>query len=634
MSGICGVVNFDGRPIEPSDLEAMLSAMARRGPDGMGLWTDGPVGLGHAMLSTTPESLHECPPIVNQRGDLMITADVRLDNREELIDALGLHFHPATKIGDHALILGAYDKWGEACPSRLLGDFAFAIWDRKESKIFCARDILGIKPFYYLQSGALFVFGSAIEAVLRNPHVTDELNEGMIGEYLSGSIHRREETFYHGIFRLPGAYCMSVSQDKVRKNQYWSAGSVTSLHYRSKTDYVDHFIEIFAQAVTARLRTCNKVGALLSGGIDSSLVVSMMKRLQHDGAVDLNGLETFSLTFPGLPTDESSNIIEFSEVMGVQANLLAHNAPSLADCERHLKTSRGFPDTATGLAYYPIYKLARKQGIGVLFSGWGADDWLDTFNHYYADLISQGGLSTLANQFLSDSRRHNLMTAVDLLIRHGLRPLVPDKIRAAKRYLGKKLQKKGSRVPPWIQGDFAAQIDLQHRLTPTGGECSPRSRGDFQKQARIRWLNSGMLALNADLQESALASHGLEGRYPYNDQRIIEFGLSIPSQQRWLYKQRKGLLYATVKKLCPQLMSHAFSYPEGSPIYIDALASVGGEDAFSSLQIAKRGWINEAAIKTLCSEVFRQHSQGDHQYAHSVRTLWLVIAVELWAESL
>jgi len=143
----------------------MLAALAMHGPDGVGAWHDGPVALGHRMLWTTPESLHEQQPTVNSAADLVITADARIDNRKELIDLLRPARMSPNPITDSELILAAYERWGHDCPEHLAGDFAFAIWDRRNRRLFCARDRFGIRPFYFFESPTGFVvFGSEIRA--------------------------------------------------------------------------------------------------------------------------------------------------------------------------------------------------------------------------------------------------------------------------------------------------------------------------------------------------------------------------------------------------------------------------------------------------------------------------------------
>ena len=166
MSGIIGIHYLDGRPVDRENLTKMVDILAHRGPDGADIWVDGCVGLGHRMLWTTPESLIEKLPLENQRGDLVITADARIDNRDELIAALQINNRPSDKVVDSELILAAYEKWGEDCPEHLLGDFAFAIWDERRELLFCARDHFGVKPFYYYFANNTFAFGSEIKALL------------------------------------------------------------------------------------------------------------------------------------------------------------------------------------------------------------------------------------------------------------------------------------------------------------------------------------------------------------------------------------------------------------------------------------------------------------------------------------
>jgi asparagine synthase (glutamine-hydrolysing) len=127
MSGIVGIYNLDDQPVERTDVKRMVATLERRGPDGSGLWCQGAVGLGHTMLWNTPESLHEQLPLINTGGDMVITADARIDNRDELIHILGFGGRDRSQIGDSELILAAYERWGEECPARLVGDFAFAI---------------------------------------------------------------------------------------------------------------------------------------------------------------------------------------------------------------------------------------------------------------------------------------------------------------------------------------------------------------------------------------------------------------------------------------------------------------------------------------------------------------------------
>ena len=150
MSAIVGLYNRDGKPVDEVAVSRMLDSLAHRGPDGAGVWNKGSIGLGHRMLWTTPESLQEKLPLMSQTGDLVLTADARIDNRDELISRLGLTDHPSGEIADSQLILAAYEKWGEDCAEKLLGDFAFAIWDARQAEAFLCQRSHGCQAFLLL----------------------------------------------------------------------------------------------------------------------------------------------------------------------------------------------------------------------------------------------------------------------------------------------------------------------------------------------------------------------------------------------------------------------------------------------------------------------------------------------------
>ena len=209
MSAIVGMLFADGRPVDPGDLERMTAPLAHRGPDGKGTWLGGRVGLGHLLLTTTPESQNERLPL--ERDGLTITADARLDNRDELLRALDIS--PAAPDGE--LILAAYGRWGEACPARLLGDFAFAVWDTRRRILFAARDHFGVKPLYYFCSPGVFAFASELKALLPVPFVPRRLDEERVADYLLSLGEDTESTFYRDIRRLPPAHTITATGETV-----------------------------------------------------------------------------------------------------------------------------------------------------------------------------------------------------------------------------------------------------------------------------------------------------------------------------------------------------------------------------------------------------------------------------------
>ena len=153
MSGIFGILNlgnFIGKPVSLSDLQSMGQALKHRGRDGSGFWHEGDVGLGHMATNITPESVYEKLPCTSADGRLVITADARIDNRQELFSSLSIPYSQQVQIACSEIILHSFQKWGERCPEHLLGEFVFAIWDKREKRLFCARDHLGVRPFFLL----------------------------------------------------------------------------------------------------------------------------------------------------------------------------------------------------------------------------------------------------------------------------------------------------------------------------------------------------------------------------------------------------------------------------------------------------------------------------------------------------
>ena len=222
MSGIAGIIRFDGGPVEQGLIEKMTAAMPYRGPDGINHWVRGSVALGQCMLRTTPESLEETQPLTNEDESLVLVMDGWLSNWKELRAELLTKSVKLRNRADAELVLRAYEVWGAKCLAHLDGDFALAIWDARRREAFCARDRIGNKPFNYYWDGKTFIFSSELHPILVVPGVPENLNEGMVAEFLAMELVSRDETFWKRILRLCSAHKMVVSQSGYRIEEYWS----------------------------------------------------------------------------------------------------------------------------------------------------------------------------------------------------------------------------------------------------------------------------------------------------------------------------------------------------------------------------------------------------------------------------
>ena len=211
MSAIFGIFHRDGKPLDPLDLERMKAPMAYWGPDGSGLWHQGPVGLGHLMLHNTPESVGDKLPRTNREGNLVLTAHARIDNRGELFGALDITGPDRVSMPDSELIMLAYEKWGEDCVHHLLGDWCFAVWDVRERRLFVARDHHGNTGLYYHFSPGRFVFSSCVKGVLAVMPEPLRMNELRVAQILVSWPGAGDETCYQGISRLPPSHRLTVT---------------------------------------------------------------------------------------------------------------------------------------------------------------------------------------------------------------------------------------------------------------------------------------------------------------------------------------------------------------------------------------------------------------------------------------
>ena len=305
MSGIVGMFERSGAPVDRALLQALAHFLSYRGPDARETWSNGSIGLGHTMLRTTRGSQVERQP-ANLGGRLWITADARIDCREELKSKLaelesGKSSGPT--VTDSDLILRSYAAWGADCVQHLRGDFAFAIWDAPRKLLFCARDHFGIKPFYYSEMGELFLFSNTLDCVRQHPEVSSELNDAAIGDFLLFGLNCDvATTTFRDIRRLPPAHFMTVSSEGLRIHRYWSAPTEGRIRYQRPEDYVEHFQILLQAAVSDRMAT-DRTGILLSGGLDSGTVAATARELSTGpgGAPDLRA---YTVVYESLFQDE------------------------------------------------------------------------------------------------------------------------------------------------------------------------------------------------------------------------------------------------------------------------------------------------------------------------------------------
>ncbi len=556
-------------------------------------------------------------------GRHVLTFDGRLDNRQEIIDAVGRPADPADT--DAALVLRAYGAWGENAVGRLVGDFALALWDAQNHRLLCARDALGIRPLYYHLGDRVFCCASELQALL----VLDEVrarvgpNEGYLAEHLAVRPTQLEDTVFDGIRRLSAAHMLVVEPSATRKRRYWEPAAL-DLRCRTDDEYAEQFLDVFQRAIACRLRSSAPVGAHLSGGLDSSSVVAVAASMREAGAVP--ALETLSLEFPGRPYDERTYIDAMVSHTGVPAHILRGGALDPRLLTASLERSRDLPDAPTGEAMLqPLTDTARARGMRVILTGVGGDEWLQGSAFYYADLIRRGRWRTLAGLLRAASPDSPVDRSPGMMLAAGVRPLLPPVVRrAARRLLGRTL------VPSWIEPSFARRLGLDDRLRPP--DPSPW-RGSYAR-ADVRWqLESGWEALMKEQLERGAAACGVEYRHPLYDRRLVEFALALPEEQRQRADAGKVVLRRALGGLLPEVVCRRTSKVHYSALYFQALEMLGGEACFADLAVERLGWVRRDRARAVYREAAAAARVSDARYEGWMIPLWAIWSVERWVRA-
>jgi len=625
MSGIAGIYNLDGALVDRALLECMTRALAHRGPDGIRHWVDGPVGMGHCMLQTTPESVDERQPLTDNSGNLCLTMDGRVDNREELIKALQSKGASLRDDTDAEIVLKAYECWGTECPARIIGDFSFVIWDKRQRQLFCARDAVGNKPFVYHWNGRRLLFSSELHALFQDAGTPCEPNEGMIGEYLAVNITHTEETLYRDILRLPPAHYMIVRDGQIRKHRFWEVDLGKEIRYRSDDDYVEHFTQLFKECVRCSLRSHRPIGAYLSGGLDSSSVVSMAKTIYAEGLAEDRGFETFSILYPGLPCDESRYIREVVERWNLHANYFCIDGLSLACFQEQAHFYKDLSDYPNGNDSSPIRKSAREKQLRVMLTGFGGDERLSGSLYYLTDLARKGEVLSLLRELQIQNLHLTHKQSLSQLLHYLLMPLLPIGVcRFAASTRQRAAQRWGRHC--WINTDFARRINLEERLgNHLGVDVPVRSSREW---SRTLFNNGGQIHA-MELEDRSAAWYGQEQRHPFRDRRMVEFCFALPENQR-LRRYQKFVLRQAMRGCLPTLVRERLDKAEFSETLFRVVEDQSSKQVFWNLQFERLGWVDGDLVRNGYSEIGQRNGRSDASYASRAWPLWMVLALELW----
>lgn len=491
------MLNLDGEPVSLPVLRGMTDAIAHRGPDGEGHYTDGPCGLGHKRLAIIDLSDAAQQPMSEASGRYTVCYNGEIYNFRELrveLEELGRTFRSRS---DTEVLLQAWSQWGTNCVERLNGMFAFAIWDSQERTLWLARDRYGIKPLYWARSSKSLMFGSEVKAILKHPDISPRMDEVGLMEYMTFQNFFTDRTLFRDVRLMPAGHWMRVgARGAMRLQQYWDWCFTDPEKPASADEYVEELDRLFQQAVSRQLVSDVPVGAYLSGGMDSGSITAVAAKLQPGMCSFTVGFDLRSASGLELATDERADAEYMSYLFGTEHYEMVLKA---GDMERALPRMAPYiEEPRVGQSYPNFYasQLAAKFGKVVL-SGVGGDELFGGYPWRYYRAVVNDDFDHYALKYYAYWQRLVPDQDFDDLIA-PIRPVLRD------------VSSQGI-----FRGVFPAHL------------ASPRTPEDYVNHSlyfEAKTFLHGLLVVEDKLS----MAHGLELRVPFLDNDLVDFGIRVP----------------------------------------------------------------------------------------------------------
>jgi len=529
MSGIVGLWNLDGRPLDPALLSAMSDALRHRGPDGDRQVVAGAMGFAHRHLWVTPEEVGEAQPLQGRRGVLLVM-DGRVDNRDELIAALGL---PRTA-SDAACVLAAYEAWGEGALQRLNGDFSLALYDPRSPCLLLVRDAIGLKPLYYHHNARFIAFASEIKGILPHPSIRCCPDEEGVADYLLlgwRPADRLDVTCFAGIRALPPAHLLRVTPDGVQApRRYWDFDPGLAVRFATFGECAEAFRERFGEAVRRRVRSAYPVVVSVSGGLDSSAVFCVAETLRRAGTVACPALVGLSYTgAEGTTADERAYLDHIEQAYGVPIE------------RTDLASLLGVIDGAEAQVYHSetplldsMWQITRRIQTTAASAGarrFVTGHWGDEMLHgteYVVDLLRSFAWRTAwqhlvaFDQWFEPGEAWALRKQVvrELLRYHAPLWLLPFLKWTRRRLTGLDPRRR------WLNGAFRRRaLRFAYRPASIGRHAPTAHARGVYLQARMKYAVQCM-----EWNSKISALHGLDYATPFLDRDLIQFLMAVPGE--------------------------------------------------------------------------------------------------------
>jgi asparagine synthase (glutamine-hydrolysing) len=613
MCGIVGLFNFDpARPADEALLHAMNAAITHRGPDEDGFYVAGPLGMANRRLSIIGLADGR-QPIGNEDGTVWTVFNGEIYNYPELRQELERRGHAIRTHTDTEVLVHLYEDHGPDFVQHLNGMFAIALWDTRRRRLLLYRDRLGEKPLYYTRGGGRLAFASEIKALLLDPRVGRELSPGALCDYLTFQYNARRETVLRDVARLRPGTMLEVDADGVRERTYWEIPAAAGPAW-SEQRYLDALDALLRDSVRRRLLADVPLGAFLSGGIDSSLVVGLMAEVLD------RPVQTFSVGFhvPGT-YDESAHAARVAEHFKTDHRTLIVDS---LDVERLLPhTVYHLDEPVADYAAIPTYLLSQfaRRHVKVVLTGEGADELFAGYDHYrFPSMLGR-------YQRLPLGVRRLLRVVGGRLAPRGIaKALEAGTLDAADGYALVKSVFRRHEVAGLLAPELRAQLDgaAEHAdleaLFRRGNALDPLNR--YLLADLATWLPEDLL-MKVDKMSMSVS---LESRVPYLDHRIVELVAGMPPDLKWRGGSKYLLKRAAARVLPADIIhrpKHGFRLPLDR--WFRAELRPMATDLLTSARTRRRGLFDAPTVDRLWNAYLGGRDA-------CFMPIWLLLNFEVW----
>ncbi|MBN1541004.1 asparagine synthase (glutamine-hydrolyzing) [candidate division KSB1 bacterium] len=620
MCGICGwVCRERQQPIDMEILKRMNGAIHHRGPDDEGYFRAPGVGLAMRRLSII-DLFSGAQPIYNEDRSAAIVFNGEIYNHRELRQELQARGHRYTTRTDTETILHAYEEWGEACPGKLNGMFAFAVWDSRQEKLFMARDRLGIKPLYFYADGERLVFASELKSILRQRDIPRIVDRKSLDTFLTFEYIPRSYSIFQDISKLLPAHYLVYQRGKLSIRPYWRLSYQASSD--SEDELAERFVTLLRDAVKIRLMSDVPLGAFLSGGLDSSSIVALMSQTSE------RDVKTFSIGFEDKTYNELPYARRIAECFGTEHHE-EFIKPNIVDLSE--KLIRHLDEPFGDFSIFPTFLVSEmaRRFVTVVLSGDGGDELFAGYDTYIAQRLArsyarlprclrQKFLAPLADLLPPTEKKKGLINRIKRFA-EGAR--LPEELQHVRWMIFlQQAEKQRLYHPEFLQelDDF----DPYEVMLEQFAACGSPDPLDQQQFVDIHTYLVDDILVKVDRMSMAVS---LEARVPFLDYRFVEFAATVPSGMRLRGNTSKYLLKRAMRDLLPAEIIHrgkeGFSIPiknwmknELKPMMLDAL---------SPSSLSDSGFFNPDTVQ----QMIQDHLQGRENHSHR---LWALMVFQLW----